>query len=180
MKNNLKIITAFVIGILVSGIGVYATNTYLAKDVIYKNSNVEDALDNLYNKLSSEDKTIFVNSEYYDQRKSSNTVSIDLEKGKYICNAIYIQGTSNTAVPSKYGSTETVDYTINDCEVLNKSAKYQYGKSVLNSNNYIGVVYNNINLECNLVSDKTITVSFKKDSSTMFPVGVEIICNKTI
>lgn len=56
IKNNLKIITAVIISaVLFTGIGVYATTQYLAKDISFnpkdenwKVDNVEDALNELY------------------------------------------------------------------------------------------------------------------------------------
>lgn len=56
IKNNLKMILSFLIGILVSGVGVYAANSIFAKDITYTNAvnnnvtNVKDALDDLYKK----------------------------------------------------------------------------------------------------------------------------------
>ena len=60
IKNNLKVFVAVVIsGIIFGGIGVYAANTYLAHDISYTPSNenfdannVEDALNELYDKTS--------------------------------------------------------------------------------------------------------------------------------
>jgi len=61
LKNNIKVIIAFVLGLIVSGaIGVYAFNI-AASDVSYDNStsgleadNVKDALDNLYGKAGND------------------------------------------------------------------------------------------------------------------------------
>ena len=54
-KRNIKlIILVITLIIITSGISVYATSTYLASQVDYKNGNsVADALDDLYNKTKS-------------------------------------------------------------------------------------------------------------------------------
>ena len=68
LKNNLKVIIIFIVGIvLASGISVYTTATYLynAKDVSYTNDkSVADALNDLYIKSVSDPKydTLFYNS----------------------------------------------------------------------------------------------------------------------
>lgn len=50
IKNNKKLILGIFIGILVSSISVYAATTYLADDILYKNTTVKGALDDLYSK----------------------------------------------------------------------------------------------------------------------------------
>ena len=59
MKNNIKIILAFIIGVIVSGASVYAL-TVASKDITYDNTNsgsdattVQEAVDELYTKVSS-------------------------------------------------------------------------------------------------------------------------------
>ena len=59
--KNVKVIIGIIVGtILVSSISVYATATYLynATDVGYNNTNVSNALDDLYSKVPNGTKTI--------------------------------------------------------------------------------------------------------------------------
>lgn len=71
MKSDLKIILSFLIGILFSGITVYAATTYLSRDVSFtpsdenwKVSNVEDALNDLYEKasLNTEENKFYISN----------------------------------------------------------------------------------------------------------------------
>lgn len=69
MKNNIKLIIGIIIGVLLSGITVYAA-TYLSKDATFSPSdenwnvnNVEDALNELYQNVNS----ITNNDEFYLQ-----------------------------------------------------------------------------------------------------------------
>ncbi len=47
-KINKNFIFGILIGLLLSTVTVYAANTYLASNIKYKNTNVEDALNELY------------------------------------------------------------------------------------------------------------------------------------
>ena len=60
IKNNIKIVIAFILGLIISGIGVYAAILYASSDVGYDNTgsgltstNVQDALDELYTKAQN-------------------------------------------------------------------------------------------------------------------------------
>ena len=57
VKKNIKLVVGIIIGaILISGISVYATSTYLASEVDYNKNGqakVSDALDDLYSKAST-------------------------------------------------------------------------------------------------------------------------------
>ena len=57
IKNNYKFLIGVIVGLLLSGTGVYAANTIYSKNVTYDNSNsglsatnVQDALDETYTK----------------------------------------------------------------------------------------------------------------------------------
>lgn len=61
IKKNIRIIVAFIVGMLCSGVTVYAAYQYMASQVIFKPSNtewkvntVEEALNDLYSKSTSE------------------------------------------------------------------------------------------------------------------------------
>ena len=69
VKKNIKLIVGIIIGaVLISGISVYATTTYLASQVNYttnKNAeikSVEQALNDLYTKISNDTDNIVISS----------------------------------------------------------------------------------------------------------------------
>lgn len=63
-----KVFLGVIIGLLISTVGVYAATTYLASEVTYKDTTVEEALNDLYNKKSS----CAEKSEYLVDYKSNN------------------------------------------------------------------------------------------------------------
>lgn len=60
IKNNLKIVIAFTLGLLVAGTGVYAAGVIASKEITYKDNtgigatNVQDAIDKLYAKADNQ------------------------------------------------------------------------------------------------------------------------------
>ena len=45
---NKKVVLAFVLGVLISGVSVYAATNYLASEIVYNDTTVENALNELY------------------------------------------------------------------------------------------------------------------------------------
>ena len=83
IKNNYKFLIGVIVGLLLSGTGVYAANTIYSKNVTYDNSNsglsatnVQDALDETYTKCfpppTATEKVINL----YNDGSSINTVNI--------------------------------------------------------------------------------------------------------
>ena len=83
IKSNYKFLIGVIVGLLLSGTGVYAANTIYSKNVIYDNSNsglsatnVQDALDETYTKCfpppTATEKVINL----YNDGSSINTVNI--------------------------------------------------------------------------------------------------------
>ena len=76
MKNKLKIVVAFILGgIVFGGVVALAAIKIQANEVGYKNGTVEDALDNLYNQVSSKKTVCMLLS------GTANTIG-----AKYACN----------------------------------------------------------------------------------------------
>ena len=48
IKKNIKVILAFLLGMVITIPSVYAVTKYLASDVTYKDTTVENALNDLY------------------------------------------------------------------------------------------------------------------------------------
>ena len=81
IKKNIKIVIAFSIGFILASTSVYAANTIFSKNVTYDNSssglsatNVQDALDETYNKCMSTATEKIIN--LYNDGSSINTVNI--------------------------------------------------------------------------------------------------------
>ena len=81
IKKNIKIVIAFSIGFILASTSVYAANTIYSKNVTYDNSssglsatNVQDALDETYNKCMSTATEKIIN--LYNDGSSINTVNI--------------------------------------------------------------------------------------------------------
>ena len=60
IKNNLKLVVAFTLGLLVAGTGVYAAGVITSKEITYEDNtsigatNVQDAIDKLYAKADNQ------------------------------------------------------------------------------------------------------------------------------
>ena len=82
LKNNLKLIIGFIVGvILASSITVYATICF-AKDITYKNGkSVEDALNELY---SNKRATLLWTNNSKSSAFNPQTISLDLSTYKYV------------------------------------------------------------------------------------------------
>ena len=102
-KRNIKcIIIVIILMIIVSGVSVYATNTYLASQVTYKeDKSVEEALNDLYNKYSQQSfqRTISLVGEFSGKtiaNTKASTVSVTgLTVGKsylFVCFRPYTGG----------------------------------------------------------------------------------------
>ena len=117
IKKNIKIVIAFSIGFILASTSVYAANTIYSKNVTYDNSssglsatNVQDALDETYNKCMSTATEKIIN--LYNDGSSINTVNIGGD-------------TSNPKV--KLNSTQGI--------MLDNNGDYRYYGA--NPNNYV-------------------------------------------
>ena len=121
VTKNIKVIIAFVIGLIISGVSTYAL-TVASKDVTYNNTNVESAINDLYSKVSSGKLNGLVMPQYTNYSSSSTnfgnkTTLWTNNTGKDI--TLYYQGVSliagNAANPEGYFQTTdgTILYTFN-------------------------------------------------------------------
>lgn len=104
-KNNLKLILVIlIICVLISGLSVYATYSYLAKDVSYTKKdgttiNVGDALNELYNRNTGD--VGYIEKIWSSSDQSVNYTYTVQEEGTYLigimnCNGELISGTITT------------------------------------------------------------------------------------
>ena len=77
IRNNMKVIIAFVIGLIISGASTYAL-TVASKDVTYNNTNVESAINDLYSKVGSSGGYEYVTTTTINYA-STTPVTISLE-----------------------------------------------------------------------------------------------------
>ena len=119
IKNNYKFLIGVIVGLLLSGTGVYAANTIYSKNVTYDNSNsglsatnVQDALDETYTKCFPPVLATKKIIDLYNDGSSINTVNIG-------------GSTSNTQV--KLNSTQGI--------MLDNNGDYRYYGA--NPNNYV-------------------------------------------
>ena len=84
IKKNIKVILAFLLGMIITIPSVYAVNKYLASDVTYKDTTVENALNELYNINSiSKDKITFGTNEFITTKSSGvfYTQTLEIPEG---------------------------------------------------------------------------------------------------
>ncbi len=118
MKNKVKLIVCIIIMILISGVSVYATYNYLAKDINYVKSNgenisVQDALDELYNKKRDLETSVM----------GYISVNSDLNGGWY---RPYQRDSGDF---EGYGPSDTSGWYAND-GLVNAYSSYNYSKKV--------------------------------------------------
>lgn len=99
MSTKIKILLSFLLGVIISGVSVYAATQYLASDVVYNDTTVESALDELYNRSINKISLNIFGTPLYNQSMGNiiynRNTSINLTKGKYIINALYGVAWSN-------------------------------------------------------------------------------------
>ena len=110
IKNNVKVIVAIIVTavLCVSGT-VYATTKYLSSDVTYKDTTVENALNDLYEK-SIKNITFYgrVAGAISETGASvSTSLTKNIEKGKYLI--VYSRGNRNEKAAGDIHSVENVD-----------------------------------------------------------------------
>ena len=85
LKKNIKwIILVIILMIIVSGVSAYATSTYLASQVTYKDGkSVADALNYLYEKINNEQGDEFANKQYIQTGLNIYNNRITITDGGY-------------------------------------------------------------------------------------------------
>ena len=180
MKNK-KIMLAFIIGVLLSGTSVYAATTYLASNVTYKETTVENALNELYDKsIKLDEENIFFNYFKHGYNSTSKKVSLDLKKGKYICNISGALGYLSTNSISTYVDGNGLESNVTGCSSI-KSLKFSTIHQTANTKDdsryeTIGHIYGNF--ICDVDADTQISYEFVGMSQSTVPVTFILSCNK--
>lgn len=188
IKNNLL---GFIVGaVIFSGITVLATQ-YLAsdisftpKDTTWKKSNgenitnVKEAIDELYTKSNNSIiSTNYFNTNYYQGRIASMNASNNLNKGKYLCSAIF--SLSSTGSAGQYYTEDDSDLTISGCNKLDEKKEYLGN---IASNQKDGNLYhlNQIrynSFTCDINEDNvTVTATYSTNSAAITPAQILLNC----
>lgn len=151
MNGNIKFILGVLVGILISGITVYAVNIS-SSNVEYDNTNsglqsnnVEGAINELYQGVSAKLPINTFNSALYKETLTTRTTAptdttLDLSKGKYIVvlvnNTLFTPSANNNRVESQ---SIGLSCTSNNCIINLLSNRYfvKSGTSKYTTNNYI-------------------------------------------
>ena len=168
IKKNLKVIVAFIIGIMISGVGVYAaTILYNANEIGYDNTNVtiektsggnatnvQEAIEALYEKASNAGGDGGNGQLQLDYNPTTCTAPpAELSAGKYV--TITPNSSSFSIAPSLTGYTTTQTITpneltkwriikVNDCnvEVVSEyvSSTKVYFRGIVGYRNFVGTL----------------------------------------
>ena len=143
LKKNIKwIILVIVLIIIASGISVYATTTYLANQVIYKDGKtVEEALNDLYNKIPKGEKIITENGTYDISDKASVNVNITMPEIDYSTSRTYYMGNRASGNTRSISLTKgTYIVSVVNAHAWASSSKFNYnGEINSNASSWISV-----------------------------------------
>ena len=194
-------IFAFILGALifsgitaVSAYSIFANDIgYTPKDTTWKKSNgeditnVKDAIDELYEKSLSNGLN-YNNINYkilsFQERKQITDISLDLSKGKYVCNyslSFYTSGNDNTI----NGESNNYSPLVSGCDTTNKingiSKTVAAGTSYLKNSSNTSIYTNGTNFlytfTCDVNNSKTITVTHTTTANATTNVGTTVLMN---
>ncbi len=137
-----KYIIGFIVGILVSSIGVYAIT---ASEIDYKDTKLDQALNNIYSNLDSKIVLNTFGTPQVDElltttASTSGNVNVSLTKGKYLMLVSYNRAwVSTSKYNESFGSSRNVTCQSNNCVITNLTAK-AYNKSGTTKRDTIYVV----------------------------------------
>jgi len=159
-----KYIIGFILGIIISGIGVYAIT---ASEVTYHDTDIESALDNLYNNIGKIDlsKLTFSANSYQGAKTMGSSTSIELTSGNYIVVGIEAYSSPVASNQGTTGSHTTVEHPgINQaskCEKLGSMASATVPGGMFD-NKYQRLYLQTYLWKCSF--DETTTVTITEDS----------------
>ena len=181
IKNN---IFGFIVGAVIFGcLGVIAANAINARDILYRDTNVESAIDNLYQQEAIVDSN-YIYSNYVGVSSSSTTngTNLSLSKGKYVCSFALQAAWINYSSASSFaeGDSSNISSLISGCTTLTP-LKYYSGSQGANDKSasiyaHISSTYGNF--VCEVASDTQITLAKAGDASSAIPLTYGISCNK--
>ena len=123
---NKNTILGLVVGIIISGVTVYAVETkYKADNIQYKETTVKAALDYLYsNNLIERNIENVLFSESYGTQDMNRSVSLDLTKGKYL-----VVANTSEGVKDRWGDNNPTNGYLGKLECSNDNCEINVVKS---------------------------------------------------
>ena len=127
MKNNLKVIIAFIIGLIISGATVYAIN---ASEIDYRDTKLDQALNTLYQRSTNKTYEIWNSGKFSSTTAGTAlTKTISVEEGvQKVTIYLVVSSAYNYRNPSISGSIIT-------------SQSMQIKSSMIESGKYAGACY---------------------------------------
>ena len=180
MKNNIKIMIAFVLGALIfGGIGVYAAIKIQADEIGYKDGTVEAALNDLYDKADGKLGQTYSSFNFGHERLTNMSTTINqLPKGKYLCYANY-SAASRIADEANYESSgNSTVINVSGCDSISDVKKHfdVYGGATTINNGYNLIQDQKYIFECNLDSAKNVSVSHSSTAANWLPWTFSLDC----
>lgn len=176
MKNNLKIIITFIIGvILTASISVYAAIKYQASEIEYNNTPLNEVLNDLYDK--ADNNFSFGSASYVEElttvNNNQNEQNTKLNKGKYIISFVrtrsYVRNGTNEW-------TRNSDYELlcknNNCSITELSNREysKTGTTATTAGNITIICANNLYYVDVLEDNEIIYVNYTESTTnTNFP-----------
>ena len=157
IKTNYKLFIGIFIGIIISGITVYAIT---ASDIDYKDTKVDQALDDLYIKSQRDLSLINEHNECYSSGYTLTKTYTATEKSivsvSILCGA-YADGTSKSTLTSNCNLTST-GTLLNATELTHVNGGFVYEKTA----------------SYQLQKDQTITINVKSGTDRYWYAGYDI------
>ena len=170
--------------VLLGSIGVFASQV-LATGIKYKDTTVENAMNDLYSiaNLDLSDSETFSNYVTNSKREINNIVSLsNLNVGEYICSSYY--AASSYEDSSTRGSITTyVTYEIDGCSAINEydvNGHWNAAKSAVSSGVYTSTVTKDVRFYCKIENDNdSISINYHPKSRTdECSVSLYLTCTK--
>lgn len=176
IKNNLKVIIGFIMGIiLASSITVYAYS-YIASDVKYTDEkSVSDALNELYQKINNNLEFGEISFETYKGDRKNITVTKKINSGKYlVAISRTLGGTDSTSFSDEVDEDNSSELICDkNCNIKKLSNKQIYNTSSSKTNNRYTYYNNFLGLYEITVNedDTTITYNYTISSASTYALG---------
>ncbi len=142
-KQNSKIMIFFILGLVLAGSGVYAATTIAGSNITYSNSksglsstNVQNAIDELYEKSDIRKVGRFVNSYTYNQTSGASNYCVTGEESTCKRTTCYKNKIENSCP-----SGTIIKYKVNDTDIINFHVMFDE-KNTITMLSQKNIVYN--------------------------------------
>ena len=143
LKKNYKLLIGFILGLVVTGTGVYAVTVISSNQISYDNTssklsstNLQDALDELSTKTELKNRDNIVEGYTYNQTTSASNYCVTGEESTCVKTTCYKSTTANSC---KAG--DIIKYKVNDTDIVTFHVMYDNG-TTMTMQSQKNVVYN--------------------------------------